>query len=112
MPSPENRIDHAVIAFAGGDTGILNASCGTPGHTSAASQEAAILILGQPARAFVTNTTVRSSAKNGIERAWSGTPISFTETNAFEDVPFCAETFPRPLGSSCPTPAPCSRPGG
>lgn len=109
MPNVANRIDHAVVAYAGGDTGIFNASCGTPGAPDAASQEAAILIVGMPETTFVTHTRIEKSAKNGIERAWRGPARSFLDTNTFVDVPYCAETYPRPSDDSCPVPAPCAR---
>lgn len=107
VPSSQNKIDHARIEYAGADTGVRNFSCGTPPSPDPASNEAAIAILGQPANAFVTNTTIVNSAANGIERGWIGTPVDFVSTNTFTQVAWCKQTFPRPAAGPCPDPAPC-----
>lgn len=107
VPNPQNKIDFARIEYAGADTGTRNFSCGTPVSPDPASNEAAIAILGQPASAFVTNTTIVNSAANGIERGWMGPPVDFLATNTFTGVAYCRQTFPRPIAGACPDPAPC-----
>lgn len=110
VPDPSNTIDHARIEYTGGDTGIRGFSCGTPGHDDVISNEGAILILGQPAKAFVTNTTIAHSLKNGIERGWTlGQDYDFMATNTFEDIDWCKQTKPKPQTGSCPTPPLCDR---
>ena len=109
VPSAKNKVDHARIEFAGGATGTQSASCGTPLRTDSNVNEAAILIMGPPANAFVTNTTIVKSKANGIERAWRGAATSFLPTNTFTDVAYCFETFPKDDLGACPTPAPCPR---
>jgi hypothetical protein len=107
IPDPRNKIDFARVEYAGADTGTAGFSCGTPASPNPGSNEAAIAIFGPPATAFVTNTAISHSAMNGIERAWTGTPIDFLATNTFTSVQYCRQTFPRPPTGSCPAPAPC-----
>jgi hypothetical protein len=107
VPDPKNKIDYAIIEYAGGDTGTRGFSCGTPVSPDPPSNEAAIAIFGQPTSAFVTNTLISKSAANGIERAWTGVPVDFEATNTFSDVTWCKQTYPRPLMGMCPDPPPC-----
>lgn len=107
--SAKNKIDHARIEYAGGVTGAQNFSCGTPTRTESNRNEGAVLILGLPASAFITNTTISKSAANGIERAWRGAATSFLPTNTFTDVAYCFETHPKDDLGACPTPVPCPR---
>ncbi len=109
VPSDKNSVDRARIEYAGGTTGTSNFSCGTPLRTDANRNEAAVLILGVPTRAFITNTTIFKSAANGIERGWAGAAISFLPTNTFTDVAYCHETHPKDDKGACPTPVPCPR---
>lgn len=109
VPAAKNSIDHARIEYAGGATGTLNASCGTPLRADPNRNEAAVLVLGVPTKAFITNSTFLKSAANGIERAWRGTAISFLPTNTFTDVAYCHETTPKDDMGACPTPIPCPR---
>jgi hypothetical protein len=107
VPDPRNKIDYAIIEYAGGDTGTRGFSCGTPVSPDPISNEAALAIFGQPASAFVTNTVIAKSAANGIERAWTGRPVDFEPTNTFSDVKWCKQTYPRPEMGICPDPPPC-----
>lgn len=109
IPNAANKIDHARVEYAGGDTGTRGFSCGTPGSDDVISNEAGIAILGQPTSAFVTNTVIANSAKNGIERAWLGTTIDFMATNTFENIAFCKQTANRTPNVACPTPPVCDR---
>jgi hypothetical protein len=105
---PRSSIDHAVIAYAGGDTGIVGFSCGTPDH--GLSIEAAVIIRGIPPGQFITNSTISHSAINGIERAWTGAGTDFRPTNTFEGITHCVQTYPRPVEGSCDDPPPCDQP--
>jgi hypothetical protein len=109
VPSDKNNIEYARIEYAGGATGTANFSCGTPVRTDTNRNEAAIMILGQPASAFVKNSTILKSAANGIERGWRGTDISFLATNTFTEVAYCFETYPKDAMGSCPMTVPCPR---
>lgn len=107
QPSSENSIENAVIEYAGGDTGTRGFSCGTPGSDDPISNEAAITILGEPSRAFVTGTRIAHSAKNGIERGWTGRAVDFLPGNTFEDVANCKQTRNRIPDTQCPSPPVC-----
>jgi hypothetical protein len=107
LPDARNKIDYAVVEYAGGDTGTRGFSCGTPVSPDPSSNEAAIAIFGQPASAFVTNTLLSKSAANGIERAWTGTPLDLEPSNTFSEVRWCKQTYPRPQTGTCPDPPPC-----
>lgn len=108
-PAPANSVEYARIEYAGGATGTVNFSCGTPPRTDSARNEAAVLILGEPTTAFIKNTTIAKSAANGIERGWWGGPTSFLPTNTFTDVAYCQETYPRDSSGGCPMTVPCPR---
>lgn len=109
IPSANDKVEFARIDFAGGDTGIRNFSCGTPGSDDVPSNEAGIILLGKPVGQFVTNTTIANSAKNGIERGWFGDSIDFLPTNKFENIAFCTQTLNRPQVGICPDPPPCPK---
>lgn len=110
VPSAKNKIEYASIEYAGGQTGTANFSCGTPVRTDTNRNEAAIMILGVPSSAFVTNTTILKSASNGVERGWRGpSTYSFIPTNTFTEVAYCQETYPRDNLGACPMPVPCPR---
>ncbi|MCA9668424.1 MAG: hypothetical protein KC503_22690 [Myxococcales bacterium] len=110
-PDARNKLDHVRVEYAGGQTGIDNFSCDNPARpsSSAGRNEAAILILGEPAGAFVTNSTIADSAGDGIERGWSGPPIDFLATNTFQNVAYCKQSYPLPQSGACPSPVPCER---
>lgn len=107
IPDPRSKIDYARVEYAGGDTGTRGFSCGTEASDDKISNEAGIAIFGEPASQFITNTTITKSAKNGIERAWTGAYVDFRPSNTFTDNAFCRQTAPRPTTGSCPDPAPC-----
>lgn len=109
IPSAKNSVDRARIEYAGSNTGAANASCGTPVSATMNLTNGAILIMGPPSGAFVTNTTILKSAANGIERAWRGTATSFLPTNTFTEVAFCHETYPKDAMGACPATVPCPR---
>ncbi len=107
-PDPRSKIAYAKIAYAGGASQISSYDCPGP-LSSSFSDVGAILILGKPASAFVTNTTIESSAGDGIIRGWTGDPIEFLATNTFTNVAYCNQTLPRPTVGICPDPAPCPK---
>ena len=106
-PDARDKVDYAIVEYAGGDTGTRGFSCGTPVSPDPSSNEAAIAIFGQPASPFVTNTVLSKSAANGIERAWTGTPLDLEPSNTFSEVKWCKQTYPRPQMGTCPDPPPC-----
>jgi hypothetical protein len=76
-------------------------------HTSFANEGGIVLFGGKPAGAFVTNTTIDSSAGDGIVRGWSGDAIDFAPTNTFTNIARCKQTLPKPAVGACPAPAEC-----
>jgi hypothetical protein len=109
IPSAKNSVDRARIEYAGGNSFTSNASCGTPVSAMSNATVGAILIMGPPTGAFITNTTFLKSAGNGIERGWRGSATSFLPTNTFTEVAFCNETYPKDALGACPMPVPCPR---
>jgi len=101
------KIDHAVISYAGATSASSSFSCPTP---IGAPNDAAIRMMHipEPLTSFVTNTTIISSGKNGIDRGYatSGSPVDFTATNTFDLLPVgaCQQTHPAP----CPPTPTCN----
>jgi hypothetical protein len=108
-PDARNVITHAKISHAGGPSQISSYGCMSPGAPSFANEGAILFIDGQPASAFVTNSTIDQSAGEGIVRGWTGPPVDFLPTNTFTNIARCNQTFPKPEGSVCPEPAPCPK---
>ncbi len=115
IPVPATRIDHVVIEYAGDPaTSTVGFSCGTGLADAIATRTmGAIFIsssnIGAPT-AFVTNSTIRDSASNGIDRGYrSDVVVDFLPTNTFERINFCTQTHPRSEGNGCPMPIPCPR---
>lgn len=110
-PSPNNRIEHAKIAYAGGSSSHSSYDCVAPGEKTS-GDDAAIVIatnVAGPASAFVAHTRIEHSAKFGIARGWRGNPVDFLATNEFVGVASCWQTHPRgaDVNGSCPEPVPC-----
>lgn len=108
-PDPRTKIAFTKISHAGGASQISSFDC--PGPLAAGfSNEGAILIVGgQPASPFVTNTTIDTSAGDGIVRGWTGEAVELLATNTFTNVTRCNQTFPKPKVGACPDPAPCPK---
>jgi hypothetical protein len=89
-----NSITHARIAYAGGDNGHANYSCGVGDH---GDDGAVTFFAWKPDSAFVTSTEIRHSAANGFVRGWDGKGgPDFTEDtdNTFIDIAECDQTNP------------------
>jgi hypothetical protein len=108
-PDPRDVITHARISHAGGASQISSFDCQSPLNPGFANEGAILIVGGQPAAAFVTNTTMDSSAGDGIVRGWTGTLVDFLATNTFTSVARCNQTFPKPDVGACPDPAPCPK---
>ncbi|MBX3230635.1 MAG: hypothetical protein KIT84_00345 [Labilithrix sp.] len=110
-PSPNNRIEHAKIAYAGGGSTYSSYDCVAPGETTSGDDAAIVFATSAagPPSAFVANTRIEHSAKFGITRGWRGDPIDFLATNEFANVASCWQTHPRgaDVNGSCPSPVPC-----
>ncbi|MCW5833136.1 MAG: hypothetical protein KIS78_12110 [Labilithrix sp.] len=109
-PSPNNRIEHATIAYAGGDSGISSYDCFVTPDERGFSNRGAVIVFGnQPAAPFIAHTRIENSAQDGIVRGWTGEPIDFLGTNEFVGISRCRQTFPKPAAATCPTPPPCPK---
>jgi len=104
---PASRIQHARVEFAGGTTVTGSNSCPYPGRLG--ENYAAIRIFGTPAplTQYITDTTILSSARDGIDRGWRDDPQpDYLPTNTFTSVAGCKQTVPRTTAGVCPaTPA-------
>lgn len=109
VPDARTSIEHAVIRFAGGVSGANSFGCPSPLSDDFSNAAAILFLGGAPASAIVTNTVVEDSAAEGIVRGWIGEPTDFLPTNQFTRVARCHQSFPAPVGASCPKPAPCPR---
>lgn len=108
-PDPRDTIAHATIAYAGGGSQISSYDCPSPLNTGFSNEGAILIVGGQPGAAFVTSTTIDSSAGDGIIRGWTGAPVELLATNTFTNVARCNQTFPKPQVGACPDPAPCPK---
>ncbi len=108
-PDPRDSIAHAVIRHAGGASQISSFDCPSPMNSGFANEGAILIVGGQPATAFVTNTNIDSSAGDGIVRGWTGELVDLLSTNKFTNVARCNQTSPKPSAGSCPDPAPCPK---
>jgi hypothetical protein len=107
--SPNNRLEHVTVAYAGGDCGCSGFSCG-PTLRTGVDDEAAIILFNHAPSAFITGCSIEHSAAHGITRGWNGpADVSFADINTFTDVAGCKETYPIPLMTGCPNPPPCPR---
>lgn len=95
-------IDHAIIEYAGAESGTGGFTC-----PDSNKNDGAIQIIGGPAsRAFITNTAIRHTLGNGITRGWDvsqGPSVDFAATNAITDVEECTQSIVRPVAGSCPS---------
>ncbi|MDB5213220.1 MAG: Fibronectin type domain protein [Myxococcaceae bacterium] len=109
-PDAIDSIDHARVEYAGGPSQASSFHCDAMSTTGGFStnEDAAIAIYGKPGSAFVTNTSIVSSAGDGVGRSWSGDLVDFLGTNTFDKVAACKQSYPRSTAGSCPTGAvPC-----
>lgn len=104
VPDASNRIENAVIEYAGGETGAQGFNCS---DIQNGRDQGAVLILGVPAGAFVKATHIAHSAGFGVDRGWDGGEIDFVGPNTFDDVAWCLQSAPHDPDHSCPANPPC-----
>lgn len=102
-PAPNNRLEHAVIEYAGGVNGTQGFNCNSVQN---GRDQAAVIILGVPSGAFVQSTHIAHSAGFGVDRGWDGPEIDFITPNTFEDVAWCVQSAPHDDNHGCPVPNP------
>jgi hypothetical protein len=108
VTDPTTKMDYVSVEFAGGVTATGSNSCPYPGRVG--QNDAAIRIYGTtaPATEYITNTTIVSSARDGIDRGWRDDPMTdFLATNTFTNVAGCKQSTPRTFAGVCPTTPPC-----
>jgi hypothetical protein len=105
VPLAANRIEHAVVSFAGGASASGSTSCLYPPDVR---NDAAIRLFGNPGRVFVSNTVIADSAGYGIDRGYSAdTSLDFTATNTFTRVARCPQSVQRVTSTPCPAMLAC-----
>jgi catechol 2,3-dioxygenase-like lactoylglutathione lyase family enzyme len=104
-----NKVEHVRVEYAGGRSLGSSGGCSYPMPMNTAA--AAIIFYSAEATpmAFVRHTTIRKSAAHGIWRGWRGTPVDLLDTNVFEEVAMCHQSFPYPATGVCPDPVPCPK---
>lgn len=104
-PTPGmNRIDHAVIEYAGSDCACDGYDCPAKvdGSGQLAAEDGAVRFHWQPDSELITNTTFRHIAGWGVVRGWDGSSApDFTATNTFEDLLYCPQSQPRDANGQC-----------
>lgn len=102
-PSSGNRIENAIIEYAGAFSGAQGYGCGP------AENDASVLILsGRPETAFVSNTTFRNAGGDTqIVLGWTSDQDGpdFVSTNTFAESPSCrVGRWRRETAPACPEP--------
>ncbi len=108
VTDPASRIQFTRVEFAGGASASGSNSCPYPGRIG--QNDAAIRIFGTtaPASQYITDTTILSSARDGIDRGWRDDPApDFLAGNTFTNVAGCKQTVPRTFNGVCPTTPAC-----
>lgn len=100
-PSTGNRIDHAVIEYAGAPSGAQGYGCGP------IENDASVLLLaGRPDEAFISNTLLRNGGGDtGILLGWVSDLAGpdFTVSNTFTAMPPCTVSrWRNATGNACP----------
>jgi hypothetical protein len=93
-----NRIEHAVIEYAGAD-------CLCSGFGCAPDEDAGVIFYNyRPDEAFIRNTTFRHIDGHGVTSGWRSDleGPDFKPTNTFEDLAGCQQVRWRPVAGSCP----------
>ena len=106
------KIEHAVIEYAGLVAETRGYSCGVPGGsgTDLANQGALVIASETPITAsFVTATTFKDSASNGVDRGWSGATVDFAAGNQFVGVASCTQTENKDADGTCTDPPSCPK---
>lgn len=102
-PSPASRLDYVTVAHAGGASQANSFHCDPAGKGAfSKNEDAALALYGAPSNAFVTHSTFRDSAGDGINHAYSGTLVDLLPSNTFSTLAGCKQTRPRNADGSCP----------
>jgi hypothetical protein len=58
-------------------------------------------------RELLTNSLIRDSGSNGVDRGWTGDSVDYLATNTFQRIRYCAQTLNRNGTGQCPTSPSC-----
>lgn len=105
---PDNaRLDYVRVEYAGAPTYARGFHC-IAGNSYSFDEDSAILMFGQPATQFITNSTIAWSAADGIGRSYQAAPSpDFLAGNTFISVAGCKQSYPQPVSGTCPASPPC-----
>jgi hypothetical protein len=101
-----NQIEYAQLRYAGAASGANSFHC-QPNGSFSANEDAAISLYGQPATAFVKNSTLADISGVGVNLAYYGTYVDFLPTNTFTNVSGCKVSTPRTAAGPCPGSVSC-----
>jgi hypothetical protein len=102
-PTPASRLDYVTVAHAGGASQANSFHCAPMGLGAySTTEDAALALFGPPSSAFVTHSTFRASAADGIDHAYSAAMVDLLATNLFDAIAGCKQTRPRNSDGTCP----------
>jgi hypothetical protein len=106
-PTAANQLEFIEVRYAGGPSFANSFHC-QPNGAFSANEDAAITLYGEPASAFLKNSTLANSAGLGVDLAYSGGFVDFVPTNTFTALVTCKVSYPRaPVTGACPATVPC-----
>lgn len=112
-PTAATSLDQVVFEFSGSETSETSGfSCGTEPATNKRLIRGALMFATDKnvGRSILTNSVIRDSGSNGIDRGWKGDSTDYLATNSFQRITYCTQTLPQPATGLCPSPAPCPTP--
>jgi hypothetical protein len=106
FPDALDRLDWVVVEYTGASSQASGYHCNLSPSVSE-GDDAAVVLFGAGWSGFITNSTFRSGASYGIDRAWSGSPVDFLSTNTFSGLARCKQSLPRDDLGNRPSSVPC-----
>ncbi len=110
VPTNDTALDHVVIEYGGNpDTTVSGFSCGAPRAPNPGTIAGGLRFASHKpvGRQILTNSVVRDSGSNGVDRGWSGDEVDYLATNTFERIAFCTQTQNRDAQGQCPDTPTC-----
>jgi hypothetical protein len=110
LPTTDTALDHVIIEFGGyPDTTVSGFSCGAPSAPNPGKIAGGLRFASHKPidREILTNSVVRDSGSNGVDRGWSGAQVDYLATNTFQRIAYCSQTQNRDMQSQCPANPTC-----
>lgn len=106
---PGSRIDHAVIEYAGGDSGTIGVCKASNTATNYDADCSIIFSLEGDLGAgqVVTNSRLANGLGCGVYRGWHGSDVDFRPTNTFVGLAGCSQSNLPPPGMQVCADVPC-----